>query len=218
MSRILYQIAMHRSRGYFERQYERDFWSRFKAGSDERLAVILPRVPDIGKSLFAFNYLFAPFYIAWYQTLLALGNTPREADQNLWVINERMARALPRSLLRSLGRMFWGGLGRKAAAHIARQQAGQLHPYDWKIAYRAIDANTCEVDILECAYMKLTADFDARAMLPGVCRMDYLFSHLMGNGFTRTKTLADGDECCNCRYQLTGACAWSPETGFTDRK
>ena len=129
-----------------------------------------------------------------------------------------MVRILPNFLLKLAGRVYLGSFSRKAAGHEARQIAGKLHPYDWKIAYRPIDANTYEIDILECAYVKLTNDFDARGMLPGVCRMDYLFSHLMGNGFTRTKTIADGDACCNCRYQLKGTCEWSPEKGFTDRK
>lgn len=80
MSKLLYYIAIHRSRRYYVWQYSLDFWSRFKAGSDARLAEILPKVPDIGVSLFSFNYLFAPYYIAWYKTLLELGNTPKEAD------------------------------------------------------------------------------------------------------------------------------------------
>ncbi len=218
MSKLLYRIAMLRGRNYFIQRYGQDFWNRFKAGSNARLAEILPKVPNIGKSVFSFNYVFAPFYIAWYQTLLSLGNTPREADVNLWVMNERMARTLPDPLLKIVGRLYLGGFSRKAEGHEARQKEGKLHPYDWKIAYRPIDANTYEIDILECAYVKLTNDLGARGMLPGVCRMDYLFSHLMGNGFIRTKTLADGDECCNCRYQLTGTCEWSPEKGFTDRK
>lgn len=218
MSKMLYNIAMHRSRGYFKKQYGPAFWRSFKAGSDARLAAILPNVPDIGESVFAFNYLFAPYYIAWYKTLLELGNAPQEADKNLWVMNERMVRTLPNFLLKLAGRVYLGSFRRKAASHEARQIAGKLHPYDWKIAYRPIDANTYEIDILECAYVKLTNDLDARGMLPGVCRMDYLFSHLMGNGFTRTKTIADGDACCNCRYQLKGTCEWSPEKGFTDRK
>lgn len=37
-------------------------------------------------------------------------------------------------------------------------------------------------------------------------------------GFERTKTLGDGDECCNCRYYIKGDCDWSPEKGFNDRK
>ena len=218
MSKLLYHIAMRRSRSYFEHRYCRDFWNRFKASSNARLAEILPNVPDIGESVFAFNYLFAPYYVAWYKTLLELGSTPQEAVEHLWVINERMARTLPDFVLKIAGRIYLGTFSRKAAGHEARQKEGKLHPYDWKIAYRPIDANTYEIDILECAYVKLTNDLGARGMLPGVCRMDYLFSHLMGNGFTRTKTLADGDECCNCRYQLKGACEWSPEKGFTDRK
>ena len=218
MSQFLYHTAMRRSRAYFEQKYGQTFWEWFKAGSDTRLAGILPKVPDIGKSMFAVNYLFAPYYIAWYQTLIELGNTPKEADGNLWVMNERMTRVLPSFILRIFGRLFFKNIQQKAARHAVRQAAGLLHPYDWKIAYQSVDANTFELDILECAYIKLTGDFNARAMLPGVCRMDYLFSHLMGNGFTRTKTLADGDACCNCRYQLKGTCEWSPEKGFTDRK
>ena len=218
MSRFLYRITMRRSRSHFEQKYGRAFWERFKAGSDARLAEILPRVPDIGKSAFSFNYLFAPYYIAWHQTLLALGNTAQEADENLWVMNERLARTLPAFMLRAMGRIYLGGFSRKAAAHEARQKAGKLHPYDWKIAFRRADANACEIGITECAYIKLANDLNARGMLPGVCRMDYLFSHYMGNGFTRTKTLADGDECCNCRYQFKGACEWSPEKGFIGRK
>lgn len=218
MSKTLYRIALCRSRRYFTRQYGRDFWRQFKAGSHARLDEILPRVPDIGDSVFALNYGFAPYYIAWNQTLIALGNTPQEADRNLWGINERMARLLPGFLMRALGRVYLRSFSKKAVAHEARQREGKLHPYDWKIAYRPIDANTYELDILECAYVKLTHDFNARAMLPGICRIDYLFSHLMGNGFTRTQTLGDGDARCNCRYQLKGTCEWSPEKGFLDRK
>jgi hypothetical protein len=218
MSKFFYHLTMSRSRIYFEHKYGRDFWTRFKADSNARLDEIMPSVPDIGKSVFSFNYLFAPYYIAWYKTLLAMGNTALEADANLWAMNERMARTLPAFLLKIAGRIYLSSFSRKAASHEARQKAGLLHPYDWKIIYRHIDDNTYEIDITECAYVKLTNALDARGMLPGVCRMDYLFSHLMGNGFTRTKTLGDGDECCNCRYQLKGTCEWSPEKGFTDRK
>ena len=183
MNRLLYHVAMCQSRSYFEQKYSQDFWRRFKAGSNARLAEILPKVPDIGKSVFAFNYLFAPYYIAWYKTLLELGNTSQEAVENLWVMNERMARTLPDFLLKIAGRLYLGSFSRKAEGHEAHQKEGKLHPYDWKIAYRPIDANTYEIDILECAYVKLTNDLGARGMLPGVCRMDYLFFPSDGERF-----------------------------------
>jgi len=76
-----------------------------------------------------------------------------------------------------------------AAAHIKRQQQNKLHPYDWRVTYRGVSGNTFELDITECVLKKLAHDFDADGLLPGICRMDFLFSHLLGNGFERTKTL-----------------------------
>jgi hypothetical protein len=101
---------------------------------------------------------------------------------------------------------------------VARQDRGELHPYDWHLTYREVSANTFEIDITECGLKKLAHDFAADGLLPGICRMDYLFSWLMGNGFERTRTLGDGDDCCNCRYHLVGDCEWSPEKGFETRK
>lgn len=44
--------------------------------------------------------------------------------------------------------------------------------------------------------------------------MDYMYANIMGNGFERTKTLGDGDDCCNCRYFMKGDCEWSPQKGL----
>ena len=93
-----------------------------------------------------------------------------------------------------------------------------MHPYDWQIQYRDVDTNCFEIDILACGIKKLAADFHAEGMLPGICRMDYLYASIMKNGFERTKTLGDGDDCCNCRYFLKGDCEWAPEKGFVTRK
>lgn len=101
---------------------------------------------------------------------------------------------------------------------MVRQEKGNLHPYDWAMTYREINQNRVELDITECGLKKLAYQFNAEGLLPGICRIDYLLSHLMSNGFIRTKTLGDGDDCCNCQYELIGKCEWSPEKGFVDRK
>lgn len=48
--------------------------------------------------------------------------------------------------------------------------------------------------------------YGAEEMLPGICAVDYIVAHYMGNGFSRTKTLGAGDDCCNCHYELKGIC------------
>ena len=89
---------------------------------------------------------------------------------------------------------------------------------DWNIRYRNISDNCFEIDIYECAFRKLAKEYSVEGLLPGICRVDYMVAALMGTGFERTKTLGDGDDCCNCRYYLKGECKWEPEKGFINRK
>ncbi|HCT36824.1 MAG TPA: hypothetical protein DF292_07330 [Firmicutes bacterium] len=218
MKKTIYLFAMLRSCKSLIRKYGKAFWGRFKRISKEKLAVIMPATPNIGKSIFSVNYQFGPAYIAWYKTFMELGMQQQEAWENIWLMSEKMVTAIPKFLLQWSGKTYINGFRKKAAAHVERQQGNGLHPYDWRIVYREINDNTFELDITECGMKKLAHDFDADGMLPGICRMDNLLSHLMKNGFERTKTLGDGDNCCNCRYHIVGTCEWSPEKGFEGRK
>ena len=218
MTKFIFTFTMARSRSFVIKKYGRSFWNNFCCLSKRYLNDILPKVPDIGDSLFSFNYKFGPAYIAWYKSFLELGLTQEETIKNIWIMNEKMVTAIPKVLLHTSGTSYMNGFRKKAAAHVERQNRGAVHPYDWKVSYREIDKNSFEIDITECAIKKLAHDFDADGLLPGICRMDYLFSSIMGNGFVRTKTLGDGDACCNCHYDLDGKCEWSPEKGFIGRR
>lgn len=218
MTKLIFRITMARSKSFIIQKYGRDFWLKFRSLSKEQFSEILPKVTDIGDSIFSFNYKFGPPYIAWYKSFLELGLTQEETIQNIWMMNEKMVTLIPRPFLHNSGKAYMNGFRKKAAAHVERQNRGELNPYDWKVTYREIDKNSFELDITECALKKLAHDLNADGLLPGICRMDYLFSSVMGNGFVRTKTLGDGDDCCNCHYDLEGKCEWAPETGFANRK
>lgn len=218
MYKMIYSITMVRSKKEFIAKYGIDFWLKFKKRSSELFDEILLKVPDIGKSIFSFNYKFAPAYIAWYKTFLELGLQQEETIQNIWFMNEKMATTVPKAFLQLMGKTYFSSFRKKSKKHLIRQNENKLHPYDWQIEYRSIDVNSFEIDIKSCGIKKLAHDFDAEGLLPGICRMDYLFASLMKNGFTRTKTLGDGDDCCNCHYEMTGSCEWSPEKGFDNRK
>lgn len=69
-----------------------------------------------------------------------------------------------------------------------------------------MDDNSFEIDITECTYQKLGKEYYVEDLLPGICRVDYLMTNLIGNSFERTKTLGDGDMCCNCKYYIVGSC------------
>lgn len=218
LTKTIYSFTMARSKKAITQKYGNAFWNEFKNRSKVHLLEILPKVIDIGDSIFAFNYDFCPAYIAWYKTFMELGLSSEDAMKEIWMMNEKLITTIPKFLMSISANAYIGSFRKKAVQHERKQVAGVLHSYDWKIVYREISDNTFELDITECGMLKMSRDFDAMGMYPMICRMDYLFSHYMGNGFERTKTLGDGDDCCNCRYHIIGSCEWSPERGFKDRK
>lgn len=218
MEKIIYKLAMHRSKKRLIDRYSKEWYQQFVKESDEVFREILPKVPDIGKSIFSLNYKFAPSYIAWYLALRKLEIPTQEIDENIWLISEQLMKIIPGFLMHRVGKIYFNSFKKKSNQHIKKQETTGVHPYDWKIRYRNVNNNCFEIDILSCGIKKLAEDFGAEGLLPGICRMDYLYANMMQNGFERTKTLGDGDDCCNCRYYLKGDCEWAPEKGFFDRK
>ena len=218
LSRIIFAYVMFRSRRQIVQQYGIAFWKSFRKSSCKNLREILPQVPDIGPSIFSLNYRFLPIYVAWYRAFQALGLGAEEIDRCIWMMNDQMLAGTSGWFSKLVGRKYYHSFQRKAASHLKRQTLQQLHPLDWQIAYRVLSKEAFEIDILTCPFERLSKEFGVPGLLPGICRMDYLYANRMGNGFTRTKTLGDGDDCCNCHYEMTGSCAWAPETGFITRK
>ncbi len=209
---------MLRNRSLLVHSYGKAFWTSFRALSSKYFRETAPQTPRIGRSIFSLNYHFLPVYVAWYRAFLDLKLEADEIDSNIWAMNDRMLAGIPAWLSKAIGKRYYRSFQKKAADHLKRQSQNRLHPLDWRIEYRKISKEAFEIDILTCPFQQLSGKFGAAGLLPGICRMDYLFANRMGNGFTRTKTLGDGDDCCNCHYELTGNCAWAPETGFVSRK
>lgn len=210
MMKFIYLLTMSRSRKMIIQKYGKDFWDKFKSGSDKLFKEVLRETPDIGESVFSFNYAYAPSYVAWYKTMRALSMTAEQADELMWLMNEKMLLTVPKPFLHMTGKAYLNGFRKKAAKHMERQKNG-LHPFDWEISYRNIDSNSFKIDITKCGFIAYAKKFGAEGMLPGICSVDYMISHYMGNGFKRTTTLGYGDKCCDCHYELTGKCPLHPE-------
>ncbi|MEN6410199.1 MAG: L-2-amino-thiazoline-4-carboxylic acid hydrolase [Anaerolineaceae bacterium] len=216
---VIFNLMTRTARADIIHTYGRPFYRQWVGASKKRLREILPETPDIGSSIFSFNYLYGPCYFAWYGGFLTLGIEKERAREWIWRINEDFVKIIPRPLLRWFCKtMYLGSFRRKAVEAEQRGKAGTLHPFDWRIEYTDIDDHTFRINIYECGMLKLAKKFGTLEMFPTVCRMDYLFSHYFEQGFARTGTLADGNDCCNCWYQFPGTCEWAPEKGFIDRK
>jgi len=209
MKRLIYYLTMFRSRKIIMQEYGKEFWHRFQEKSDKLFKMVLKDTPDIGKSIFSFNYAYAPSYVAWYKAMREQGLSTKQADELMWKLNERMLLTVPKALLGMAGKAYLNSFRRKAEKHMERQKNG-LHPFDWEIQYRDIDKNSFEINITKCGFIAFAKKFGAEGMLPGICNVDYMISHYMGNGFKRTTTLGYGDSCCDCHYELVGECPIRP--------
>lgn len=216
--RFIFSVAGKASKKGLVKRHGEAFYRGFRSGADLRFGELLPQIEDIGGSIFKFNYLFIPAYFSWYDALKKR-LSGEEAMREIWHINEDFVKFFPKWLLRIFAKKSYLGTFRKEApqAQLSGRQ-GTLHPLDWRIEYIDIDKNSFGINIYECAFIKQAKRLGYTEMFPGICRMDYLFSHYMDTTFVRTKTLGDGDDCCNCLYTFPGQCDWAPESGFTDRK
>lgn len=206
MQKFIYRLTMCRSKGYIQKQYGKSFWKSFREHSDAVFRQVAAELPDIGDSIFSFNYAYAPSYVAWYRSMRQLGLDAGQADDLMWKMNEKMPLSVPKPFLHMAGKSYLNSFRKKAKQHLQRQGKPGFSEYDWLIDYRDIDANSFEIDIRRCGFITVAKKYGVEGMLPGICSVDYMVSHYMGNGFSRTKTLGDGDECCNCHYELTGKC------------
>lgn len=206
MQKFIYRLTMCRSKGYIQKQYGKSFWKSFREHSDAVFRQVAAELPDIGDSIFSFNYAYAPSYVAWYRSMRQLGLDAGQADDLMWKMNGKMLLSVPKPFLHMAGKSYLNSFRKKAKQHLQRQGKPGFSEYDWLIDYRDIDANSFEIDIRRCGFITVAKKYGVEGMLPGICSVDYMVSHYMGNGFSRTKTLGDGDECCNCHYELTGKC------------
>ena len=217
--RFLYGLGTSVIRKQMQAAMGNIFFEEFRKLSKHEIQSILPKAPDIGKSVFRFNYQFAPAYIAWYKALTALGIEQKISIRWIWKINEAIFRIPPKFLMHSYGRVFYlGGFRKHAKAHELRTQQNSLHEYDFHIRFHDIDKNSFGIDITRCGMRTLSKQFDALGLFPGICRIDYIAAHYMGCGFSRTKTLGDGDSVCDCVYLLNGMCEWNGNDKTDNRK
>lgn len=198
-------------------KYNPDWWKRFKELSDNLFQELISEFPDIGDSMFAFNYCYAPGYVAWYKAMEKLGLDAHERDVLMLQMNEKMPLTVPKPLLHAVGRTYYRNMSRDAKKRAANPPE-HIHPFDWSIDYRGIDKDTFCIDIKSCGFIAYARKYGAKGMLPGICQVDYMISHYMNVGFERTQTLGAGGSCCDGRYCMNGHCEFDIEKRLAERK
>lgn len=216
--RLIYIIGINRAKRPLLSKYGIGFYEDFVTRSSKTLTDVISKTPCIGNTIFSFNYAFTPAYISWYKAAQELDKDEKEIQSLLWLLNQNIIKVIPKFFIRMFAKKYLADFRKNAALHEKLIEEGKVHPYDYLLKFRDIDKSTFEIDITQCGMMILAKDFNALGIFPTVCRVDYMLFNYMGTGFERTKTLGDGNDCCNCRYTIGGTCEWAPEKGFQYRK
>ena len=96
----------------------------------------------------------------------------------------------------------------------ARKSQERHYSEDW--VWEFVEGDGVEFDygrdFLECSTQKLYHAHDADEFLPFYCYLDFVTHRTIGWGFTRTKTLAEGDDRCDFRNKKGGKTkkGWPP--------
>ena len=216
-ARFLYHLTMNRSRPMIKAMYGADWWNRFKALSAEKFGQLIAEFPDIGDSMFAFNYCYAPGYVAWYTSMEKLGLEPHERDVLMLRMNEKMLLTVPKPLLHAVGKVYYRNMSKGAKRRMENPPAS-IHPFDWKMMYSEDDGDNFRIDITACGFIAYAKKYGSEGMLPGICQVDYMISHYMNVGFERTQTLGAGGSCCDGCYHINGHCDFDIEQQLAEKK
>ena len=216
-AKFLYHLTMGRSRKLIKQKYGNDFWYSFKELSDRRFRELISEFPDIGDSMFAFNYCYAPGYVAWYTAMEKLKLAPHERDVLMLEMNEKMLLTVPKPLLHAVGKAYYRNMS-KGAKRRTEKKPDSIHPFDWEMQYTEKDRDNFRIDITACGFIAYARKYGGEGMLPGICQVDYMISHYMNVGFERTQTLGAGGCCCDGCYHINGYCEFDIEKRLSERK
>jgi hypothetical protein len=145
---------------------------------------------------------YGVYYLAVYQVLKSLGQTVEQAGRIIYETYETMAN-YPAWMLRLVGGLKYGQgyVERLRTAATASQERRYIE--DWVCTFVEGDGETFDygLDITECGICKFYHAQDADELAPYMCLSDYVVSRAFDRGLVRYKTIAEGAEVCDFRYQ-----------------
>lgn len=164
---------------------------------------LAPKISDIGeKNLWQFNLDAAAMSLAMYRSLKQQEFSLAEIVKLTYDIFEAYMLSFPFPLRWAYRQYYFSSLNQEKLRKGAQASQLKRHPQDWVFSFVERDSSyDFGMDIHECAIAKLFAANGAAPFTPYMCHIDHLIGSLLGLGFSRTSTLAEGGRVCDCRWK-----------------
>jgi hypothetical protein len=179
-------------------------WIRYLlAEARSEFARLIPEIPFIGeKNIWESNLVMATTFLAIYRVLKQRGWSTHQIGEFLFQVVEALIHTYPvwqRSLIGKVQFSRWQNF---RLAQGARQSRQDRNPDNWVFDLIPGDGNfDYGMIIYECAILKFFQRQGAKDLTPYLCSIDHQMAYAMGYQFRRKGTLANGAQCCDCRYK-----------------
>jgi hypothetical protein len=165
---------------------------------------LIMKIPPIGdKNIWQFNLDASAMSLALYRTLIKQDFTIPEATQMVHRIYEAYLLSFPKLLRLAYGWYYFSPRSQARLRQSATHSQIRKYPQDWVFTYVKGDSQAFDVgvDITECAILKFYRAQGAEELVPHLCKLDNAMGKILGLGFTRQGTLAEGAAVCDCRWK-----------------
>lgn len=178
---------------YYKKNFPETELSSAKKALKAEYQAMVERTPGIGGSSLEGDLIAACFFFAMAKTVP--GMTPDLMDDIVAksIQSDFMQKAHQGK--RKKGTLFSNKVQDKKARE-AESSHSSPYEMDWEFTYqKGKDEFYCTYT--QCGICKLAKREHVERFLPCMCRMDFATYEMVGAKLDRTKTLSNGDECCN---------------------
>lgn len=180
-------------KSYYKKHFPETDFSEIREEIKKEYRTMVERTPGVGGNSLEMDLIAACFFFSMGKVV---------PDMTPELMNDIVEECIQSDFLqkahegkRKKGTLFSDKVQNQRVLEAKKSQSS---PYemDWKYTYeKGKDEFYCTYT--ECGICKLAKREHAERFLPCMCHMDYSTYAMVGAKLIRTKTLANGDDCCN---------------------
>lgn len=170
-----------------------------------RFAALVPGLPDVGgaANIDAPFIPIAAWYVALYQPMRAAGMHAEDVGHLVYRLYQIELGQRSPADRQAEGDAWFGAANRQKLEQWAAWTRRRDYPGNWVATFVPGDGRHFDFgyDYSECGVVKYLRAQGVPELAPFVCLNDFSKSAALGTGLERHKTLAQGDDRCDFRYQ-----------------
>ena len=165
---------------------------------------LLPEVPYVGKiDTMQRQMLLTVIFTAFYRVL-----KETEKSVDIWILcnefNKETLMNMPRFVRWLIKKSLFGKHMKNSFRKMAKEQKEKNLADQWDYIEGNGESFDYGINITKCAKLLFLQKLGHKEFLPYVCLVDKNFAECCKYGFKRTKTLAEGGDCCDFRISKNG--------------